>query len=176
MRLSTGQRVRGAVRGLNPGYFALVMASGILSVGMRLNGVDGLSVVLEAVCALAYVVLVGLTVWRLVCFRDAVVDDFTDPARGFGFFTFIAGTNVLGVRLAMDGHHQVTAGLLAVAALTWLVLGYVIPWTAVLGRPSARWSRWPTAHGSSGWWPASRSRSPPRRWSRSMSDGAPRWP
>jgi tellurite resistance protein TehA-like permease len=110
------------------------MASGILSVGMRLGGIDGLSVVLEAVCALAYVVLVGLTVWRLVCFRDAVVDDFTDPARGFGFFTFIAGTNVLGVRLAMDGHHQLTAGLLAVAALTWVVLGYVIPWTAVLGR------------------------------------------
>ena len=60
--------------------------------------------------------------------------DFTDPARGFGFFTFIAGTKVLGVWLAMDGHHQVTAGLLAVAALTWLVLGYVILWTAVLGR------------------------------------------
>ena len=122
------------MRGLNPGYFALVMASGILSVGMRLGGVEGLSVVLEAVCALAYVVLVGLTVWRLVCFRDAVVDDFTDPARGFGFFTFIAGTNVLGVRLAMDGHHQLTAGLLAVAALTWVVLGYVNPWIAVLGR------------------------------------------
>jgi tellurite resistance protein TehA-like permease len=176
VRLSTGQRVRGAVRGLNPGYFALVMASGILSIGMRLNGVDGLSAVLEAVCALAYVVLAGLTVWRLVCIRDAVVDDFTDPARGFGFFTFIAGTNVLGVRLAMDGLHQVTAGLLAVAALTWLVLGYVIPWTAVLGRTqrpvvvlaNGTWFIW--------WWPASRSRSPPRRWSRSMSGGATRWP
>jgi tellurite resistance protein TehA-like permease len=110
------------------------MASGILSVGMRLNGFGGLSLLLLAVCATSFVVLVGLTGWRLASSRDAVVDDFTDPARGFGFFTFIAGTNVLGVRLAMDGYHLLTAGLLVVAGLTWLVLGYVIPWTAVLGR------------------------------------------
>jgi hypothetical protein len=63
-----------------------------------------------------------------------VVEDFTDPARGFGFFTFIAGTNVLAVRLAMDGYHLITVTLSAVACLTWLILGYVIPWTAVLGR------------------------------------------
>ena len=87
-----------------------------------------------AVCAAAFVCLVALTGWRLVSFRHAVVDDFTDPARGFGFFTFIAGTNVLGVRLAMEGWYPVTAGLLLVSGLTWLVLGYVVPWTAVLSR------------------------------------------
>jgi tellurite resistance protein TehA-like permease len=127
-------RVRRAVQGLNPGYFALVMASGILSVGMHLIGLITLSALLLVVCACAFVVLVVLTGWRLVCCRDAVIDDFTDPARGFGFFTFIAGTNVLGVRLALDGYHLITAVLLVVAGLTWLVLGYVIPWTAVLGR------------------------------------------
>ena len=31
-------RVRTAVEGLTPGYFALVMASGILSVGLALEG------------------------------------------------------------------------------------------------------------------------------------------
>jgi tellurite resistance protein TehA-like permease len=110
------------------------MASGILSVGMRLNGFGALSVLLLAVCAGSFVALVALTGWRLASFRDAVVDDFTDPARAFGFFTFIAGANVLGVRLAMDGYQALTAGLLVVAGLTWAVLGYVIPWTAVLGR------------------------------------------
>ena len=133
MRRTLAERVRHGVHELNPGYFALVMASGILSVGMRLKGLITLSVLLLAVCAVAFVVLVGLTGWRLVCWRDAVVEDFTDPARGFGFFTFIAGTNVLAVRLAMDGHHLITVTLSAVAGLTWLVLGYVIPWTAVLG-------------------------------------------
>lgn len=127
-------RARHAVRTLNPGYFALVMASGVVSVGMRLEGFDTLSVLLAAVCAAAFGTLVVLTGWRLVRFRREVLADLTDPARGFGFFTFIAGTNVLGVRLALDGYHLAAATLLVVGWLTWLVLGYVVPWTAVLGR------------------------------------------
>src|SRR5699024_9154031 len=35
-------------------------------------------------------------------------------------------------RLGMEGRHEITAVLLIVGGLTWLVLGYVIPWTAVL--------------------------------------------
>jgi tellurite resistance protein TehA-like permease len=130
---ATGRR-SGIVRELTPGYFALVMASGIISVGMRQHDQIALSVALLLVCAAAFVVLVVLNVVRIVRYRDAVVGDFTDAARGFGFFTFIAGGNVLGVRLAMDGHHVVAAVLLAVGLVAWLLLGYIIPWTAVLAR------------------------------------------
>lgn len=126
------ERLRNAVRGLTPGYFALVMASGIISVGMELNGQRLLSAALLIACELSYVVLVVLSAWRLIAYRHEVISDFTDSGRAFGFFTFIAGTDVLGVRLAMDGHYRLTAALLMVAVLTWLVLGYVIPWTAVL--------------------------------------------
>ncbi|MBY3554893.1 tellurite resistance protein permease [Modestobacter lapidis] len=127
-------RTQEAVRSLAPGYFALVMASGILSVGTSLSGLPTLSAWLLAGCAGSFVVLTLLTCWRVVAHRDAVAQDFTDPRRGFGFFTTIAGANVLGVRLAMDGHHALTAVLLAASGLCWLVLGYVVPWTAVLGR------------------------------------------
>ncbi len=127
-------RFQHAVSGLAPGYFALVMASGIISIGMLLEGYEALSGVLLAICATAFAVLVTLTGWRLIRYRAALADDFLDPRRGFGFFTFVAGTNVLGVRLSMDGHVGVTAALLAVAGLSWLVLGYVVPWTAALGR------------------------------------------
>lgn len=127
-------RVRRAVEGLTPGYFALVMASGIISVGMQLEGRRLVSLVLLVVCAGAFVVLLGLTVWRFVAYRRAISDDFLDPRRGFGFFTFVAGTNVLGVRLGMEGHYTTTAVLLVLAGTVWLVLGYVVPWTAVLGR------------------------------------------
>ncbi|MFD1505901.1 hypothetical protein ACFSBG_09465 [Georgenia yuyongxinii] len=44
-------RVRTAVRGLASGYFALVMGSGIISVGMRLEGFELLSGFLLVVCA-----------------------------------------------------------------------------------------------------------------------------
>jgi tellurite resistance protein TehA-like permease len=110
------------------------MASGIISVGMRQHDHVTLSVLLFGACALAFVVLLVLNVWRVLAYRAEVVADFTDPARGFGFFTFIAGGNVLGVRLAMDGHHTAAAVLLGVGFLAWLVLGYVVPWTSVLGR------------------------------------------
>lgn len=127
-------RVRRAVRTLAPGYFALVMGSGIISVGLRLEGFDLLSTLLAWVCAGAYLILVLLTLWRLVSYPADVREEFDDARRAFGYFTFVAGTNVLGVRLAMDGHVGWTAGLLVLSFASWLVLGYVVPWTAVLGR------------------------------------------
>lgn len=127
-------RISTAVRGLTPGYFALVMASGIISVGMELGGFRLLSIFLLAVCVVSYAVLILLTVWRLIAYPQEMWNDLTAPRRAFGFFTFIAGTNVLGVRIALSGHHMTTAVLLIVAVVTWLALGYVIPWTAVLSR------------------------------------------
>lgn len=127
-------RVRQAVESLTPGYFALVMASGIISVGLDLEGFRLLSWALLAVCVAAFVLLLGLTLWRFVAYRTAVNEDFMDPRRAFGFFTFVAGTNVLGVRLGMEGLHGATAALLVISGSAWLVLGYVVPWTAVLGR------------------------------------------
>jgi tellurite resistance protein TehA-like permease len=110
------------------------MATGIISVGLGLEGFGLLSRVLLVVCGAAFVILLCLTGWRLVGFRGAMADDFMDPRRAFGFFTFVAGTNVVGVRLGMAGLHRVTAVLLVIAGLAWLALGYVVPWTAVLGR------------------------------------------
>lgn len=116
-----------AVRRLAPGYFALVMATGIISLGLELEGFHALSNVLLVIAALAYAVLVVLTLWRGVRFPHEVVADFSGPRNGFSFFTFVAGTNVLGARLATAGVPVVPYVLLAVSFLAWLVLGYVIP-------------------------------------------------
>lgn len=123
-----------AVEGLTPGYFALVMATGIVSVGLALEGFSVLSRVLLGVCVLAFLTLLTLTAIRFLWFRSAMAEDFFDPKRAFGYFTYVAGTNVLGVRLFMEGYHVVTAVFLALTALTWAVMGYVVPWTAVLGK------------------------------------------
>ena len=77
-------RVRASVEGLTPGYFALVMASGILSVGMALKEYDILSLLMLLVCGTAFVVLLGLTVWRFVAYRSAINEDFLDPRRSLG--------------------------------------------------------------------------------------------
>jgi tellurite resistance protein TehA-like permease len=124
--------VRGAVRTLNPGYFALVMATGIVSIAMENHHAYELSVVLLWLTGIEYLVLLCVYGWRVVAFRAAVAADLTDPARAFGYFTFVAATDVLGTRLAVDRHEPAALVLLAVGSIAWLVLGYVVPWTAVL--------------------------------------------
>jgi len=127
-------RLREAIASLDPGYFALVMGTGIVSVAMRNHDLDVLSAVLMWLTATSYVVLVALTVTRAVLFPAELRSDFDDPRRGFRFFTFVAGTDVLGTRLALAGHQHTALALLCVGWVAWILLGYVIPWTAVLGR------------------------------------------
>lgn len=128
------KRIEAMVEGLTPGYFALVMASGIISLGLLLVGHVVFSQVLFGVSLAAYALLCLLNLWRFIRFRHAMASDFRAPRRAFGFFTFVAGTNVVGARAAAEGWFDVTAVLLTISVVVWLVLGYVIPWSAVLGQ------------------------------------------
>lgn len=129
----TGRRtvldaMREGVRTLHPGYFALVMATGIVSVAMFGRVVPVLSTALMWVAAGAYATLVVLYVVRAAVFRTELGRDLADPARGFAVFTFVAATGVLGARLVLAGRPGAAAMLLGVGTVSWVVLGYVIPW------------------------------------------------
>ncbi|MFE1748940.1 tellurite resistance/C4-dicarboxylate transporter family protein [Streptomyces anandii] len=119
---------------LSPGYFALVMATGIISVGCQLRGWTPAAKALLVLTAAEYTLLVVLTAWRFAVHRRELAADAHDTRKAFLFFTFVAGTNVLAVGLAGQGHLLPATVLLVIAALTWVVLGYTIPWAAVLGR------------------------------------------
>lgn len=128
------RRIGPMVESLTPGYFALVMASGIVSLGLSLTGYDTLSIILFAIGIGSYVILCTLNLWRFIEYRHAMSEDFRATRRAFGFFTFVAGTNVLGARAGAQLWYDVTLWLLVVAGGAWLVLGYVVPWSAVLGQ------------------------------------------
>jgi tellurite resistance protein TehA-like permease len=140
-------RVWHAVEGLTPGYFALVMATGIVSIAMLNHGLPAISLALLWLAVVEYAVLVVLYLARWFGHRRAVVADFADPARAFGYFTFVAGTCVVGSRLAVDQHWNIAIALGITGALAWLVLGYVVPWTAVLGKAVR-----PVLHSANGTW------------------------
>jgi tellurite resistance protein TehA-like permease len=123
--------IRAAIAGLPPGAFAFVMATGIVSVGMDQQGLGILSTVLLVIAATAWIALVVALVARLVLHRDRALADLHDPRLAFGYFTVVAGSGVLAVRL-LEVQPDVSALLLAVAAVVWLVLGYAVPWAAVL--------------------------------------------
>jgi tellurite resistance protein TehA-like permease len=127
-------RAAAAVRDLHPGYFAFVMATGIISTGTFLLGPSWLSqALLAAACAGLAVLAVALVV-RLVFFRASVAADIRAPDRVFGFFTITAGLDVLGVRFMLAGHPLATAILAAIAAPVWLLLTYGVPASLMLTR------------------------------------------
>jgi len=146
-------RISRAIRDLHPGYFAFVMATGIISTGTFVFGPTWLSRLLLVVTSLGFVVLATALAVRLVRFRSSVVKDVRAPERVFGFFTIVAGIDVLGVRLEVAGHPTATAALAAVGAVVWLVLTYGVPGSlmlmrehdSVLGGVNGSWLLWVVA-------------------------------
>ncbi|HRB05530.1 MAG TPA: hypothetical protein PLP26_19290, partial [Ilumatobacteraceae bacterium] len=78
---------------LFPGYFALVMATGIIAIAAKQQKIDWLADTLYIVAAGSYVVLAILVLARLVMHPRQLVADLTSHAKGFGFLTIVAGTN-----------------------------------------------------------------------------------
>ncbi|MBS9534999.1 tellurite resistance/C4-dicarboxylate transporter family protein [Mycobacterium sp. M1] len=145
--------VREAIQTLNPGYFALVMATGIMSIAMHQQGAYRLSMLLLWLTVLTYLVLLVVSAVRITVYPSAFRADLFDSGRAFGLFTFVSATNVMGTRLVLDGHTTVAFGLLIGSSLLWLVFGYVVPWTAVLStterpvvqRANGTWFVWVVA-------------------------------
>ena len=114
-----------AAADLFPGYFALVMATGIISVACFLLGMKTLSLVLLIVNIIAYVVLCLLLLFRLVFFFSRVKADIEDHVRGPGFFTVVAGTCVLGSALLIILDQSGPAMVLWLIGVgSWIVIMY----------------------------------------------------
>ena len=86
----------GPIATLFPGYFALVMATGIISIAAEQQDLHWLALALYTVAGVGYVVLWVLLALRIVRFPRLLLADATDHAKGFAFLTTVAGTNVLG--------------------------------------------------------------------------------
>ena len=146
-------RAATAIKDLHPGYFAFVMATGIISTGTYLLGPSWLSRALLAAASAGLVVLSAALVIRLSIFRSSVIADIQAPDRVFGFFTITAGADVLGARLAAAGHPLATAILAGAAAAVWLALTYGVPASllltrarnSVLGGVNGTWLLWVVA-------------------------------
>jgi tellurite resistance protein TehA-like permease len=84
------------LRTLHPAYFALVMATGIVSIAAQLMQMPRIAQALLIINVIAYVVLWLLTFTRIARFPRDVFSDLVDHQRGVGFFTAVAATSVLG--------------------------------------------------------------------------------
>ena len=123
-----------AVADLFPGYFALVMATRIISIAAHLLEMRTVALALLVVNLIAYVILCSFLVLRLILFFSRIKADIGDHVRGPGFFTVVAGTCVFGSQLIIvAGRDGVAAFLWLVALVLWSVIMYTF-FTAVTVR------------------------------------------
>ncbi len=113
--------------GLHPAYFAMVMATGIVSIACWLLNLQWIARVLLPANVVFAVVLSGLFIARLARYPRRVAADLADHGRAVGFFTMVAATSVLGSQIVvLTGRWQVAAALWAVAIVLWATLTYTV--------------------------------------------------
>ncbi|WP_297692659.1 tellurite resistance/C4-dicarboxylate transporter family protein [Phenylobacterium sp.] len=110
---------------LYPGSFALVMATGIISNTLWLEGFAVLSRALFAVVLAAYPSLCALMAVRLVRHWPKLWADLVNPRLVFAFFTLVAASDVFGVGLDLRGYAGAAAALWVFALVVWTLLVYV---------------------------------------------------
>lgn len=117
-----------------PGYFALVMATGIVSLAAHFLGHEYLGQALLWLNVFAYGVLWSITFIRFVCYRAQLIHDLTHHARGVTFLTKVAATCVLGTQFAvLTSFLSVAIGLWFFGLGLWTLLLYTF-FTAVTVR------------------------------------------
>ncbi|HEY9206077.1 MAG TPA: tellurite resistance/C4-dicarboxylate transporter family protein [Candidatus Methanoperedens sp.] len=120
------------VSDLYPGYFAFIMATGIVSIASYLQGMSSLARALFFINILGYAVLWSLTLLRLFWHFPKFISDLTSHVRGPGFFTLVAGTCILGNQFVLIAQDFTTAiSLFFAGAVLWLILIYAF-FTAVI--------------------------------------------
>jgi len=125
----------GNLRAMHPAYFALVMATGIVSLGCQLVGWPIAAKGLLALNLVFYPALWILTIARIARHRDQVVADLRHHGRSVGFFTTVAATCVLGSQCLLVGSWFRAAFALWIAGIClWAILTYAV-FTIIVVKP-----------------------------------------
>ena len=119
--------VRAEVKGLSPAYFALVMATGIVSIAADLSGMRMIAIALFAFNTVAYAVLWAMTLLRIAWYTPDFLRDLQDHRRSVGFFSTVAGTCVLGSQfILITGSYGAATFLWGLGIVLWIASTYTI--------------------------------------------------
>lgn len=115
------------LRAMHPAYFAMSMATGIVSIACHLLGLADLASLLFGVNLVAYGVLWVATVARALGFRREFLADWASHQRGPGYFTTVAATCVVGVQAdLLVGARTFALGFWVAGLLLWAVCTYAV--------------------------------------------------
>lgn len=112
---------------LSPGYFGMVMATGIISLAAHLHAHVRIAMALFVLNCVVYVVLWLLTLLRVWRYPRHALADLLDHLRGPGYFTLVAASCVLGSQfILLKADYSTAMALWLLAAVLWLGLTYTI--------------------------------------------------
>jgi tellurite resistance protein TehA-like permease len=125
--MSIKDKFQSVLADLPPAYFAMVMATGIVSIASHMLGFRIVAEPLLLLNILFYVLLWIFTLLRLLFFPRNIFHDLKDHLRGVGFFTMVAGTCVLGSQcvILFQGYLWGTI-LLIIGTALWAILIYAV--------------------------------------------------
>ncbi len=118
-------KLRETIKNLLPSYFALVMATGIVSIALHLLGFEALSYVLFWLNTGFFVVLSTFLLLRIFFYFPLILGDLQSYQKGPGFFTFIAATSIMANQIALLYKiNQWVLILFFIALFAWLLITY----------------------------------------------------
>jgi tellurite resistance protein TehA-like permease len=119
--------VQNGIRDLFPSYFALVMATGIISIACHLLGMDFLAFPLFYLNQFFYVVLWLFILARIARYPSYLIRDLSNHRLSAGFLTLVAGTNVLGSQFViLTANETIALFLWILGVVLWVVLIYTL--------------------------------------------------
>jgi tellurite resistance protein TehA-like permease len=138
----------GALATLHPASFALVMATGIVSIACHLLGWPRMAVGMFWANIAFYVVLWALSITRTIRYTARVLADIAHHGRAVGFFTTVAATCVLGSQaFVIAGARTAAVALWMFGIALWAVVTYTV-FTAL----TVKTEKPPLAEGINGGW------------------------
>ncbi len=112
-----------AIESLHPGNFALVMATGIISIALKALQFELLADGFAIIAVSGWLILLLLSGFRLGKYPKAIMHDLTTPKMVFSYFTLVAATDIIGM-LALN------YGMTTFAVICWFIA--FVSWCSLL--------------------------------------------
>lgn len=138
MKQHSSSSIGNGIRNFHPAYFAMVMATGIMSIAFEAAHFPAIGKSLFILNLVFYLILCAILATRMVLFTQDLMTDLRTFRRALLFLTFVVATNTIGMQLVIFHQSTELAILLwLIALIGWLFCIYFIclDFIPLLGKP-----------------------------------------
>src|SRR5437764_1360154 len=120
--MNLSDNFRSSIRSFSPNYFALVMATGIISTACEQLHYDWLGKFLFYLNNVLFILLMLVFTGRVILYFSDFKNDLANHSKGAGFLTLVAGASILGSEYAQGTQSFSIPAILLIFALFVYVL------------------------------------------------------